>query len=1235
MANFYNAFQPESGINLDDLVGIFAGTTDPSVVGEAAPVGSLFIRSTGLLYQKYGEDDTEWIVFSQALGEAVKISQNDQAAGYLSLKIETSASLTQTIMNAGGNETLRFDLANVGTPGTYRVVTVNAKGQVVSGLNPTTLSGYGIVDAQPLNANLTAITTVGANGLYARTANGAAAVRTITGTSGQIEVTNGDGVAGNPTLSFPSSGLSFPGTEGIQLPLGTTAERVDINGVLRFNDDTNAVEYYNGSTWVSLVASTGGTVTSVGATVPEGLSVAGSPITTSGNLVFSLANDLAAVEGLTGSGYAVRTGTDTWATRTLTGTASRITVADGAATNGDTLIDIAADYAGQTSINTLGIVTTGTWAGTTIGTAFGGTGRTTIGSANQVLAVNTTGTNLEYKSLLNSTGISIAYVSGNVVFTNTGVTSAIGTANQVIVSSATGPVTFSLPQSIGTTSSPTFAQITLSSAPTSANQVATKGYVDGVAQGLRVRTSVRVSTIAPITLAGEQTIDGVAVVAGDRVLVKDQTTASQNGVYIVDAGSWVRADDLNEWAEVPNSFVFIEEGDTLADTGWLSTANTGGTLETTAIPWVQFSSAGVIVAGAGLTKTGNTLSITPAGTAGTYNHFTTNALGQVVSGSLIPYLTANQNITLQGDVTAGPAGTLLTTTLASTGITPGTYRSVTVDAKGRVYLGTNPTTIADYELTDAQPLNSYLTSLSGVSTNGFVTYASGIAVPRTIIAGSSKVDVTHGDGVLANPTIDVVPSNIDVNSLSGVADIAHGGTGLSTLGTPYQFLTVSDAGTALEYRTLTTQNITVTYTAGGIELATVNNGTVTSVNATSSSSGLTVTGGPITSTGSFSFSLDPHLQGLVALGSSLGLVVQTGAGTYGTRTVVSGAGTLQITNAAGTGGNIGIDLANIGTPGTYYSVTTDVFGRVLSGGTTVDWAAVVNTPTTLSGYGIADAQPLNSFLTSVANSSGSGIVVKSGGLSSLRSIIAGSAKITVANGSGVTGNPTIDLGTVLLGDLANVSAPAPSVGDSLVWNGGVWTNGAVTPKLYAENEVNEVTPVATGSNAIALGSEASAEAHDSVAIGRQSLARHPGVVQANGRFASQGDAQHGTYILRTSTINGMPGVEMFFDGVGGAERLTMTTDTTWVWEATIVAHRFDAQDSAGFRLKGVLTCGSALNSIQMLGAPSKEILARSQSGWDVAAVADPINGSLKITVKGTNGQTVRWMAVVSTTEVTN
>ena len=152
-------------------------------------------------------------------------------------------------------------------------------------------------------------------------------------------------------------------------------------------------------------------------------------------------------------------------------------------------------------------------------------------------------------------------------------------------------------------------RITSLADPTANTDAANKQYVDGVAQGLDTKPSVRIATTANITLSGSQTIDGVTVVANDRVLVKDQTTPAQNGIYVVAAGAWTRATDADSWAELVSAYVFVEQGTANAESGWVCSVDQGGTLGTTAVTWVQFSGAGQITAGAGMTKTGNTLDV--------------------------------------------------------------------------------------------------------------------------------------------------------------------------------------------------------------------------------------------------------------------------------------------------------------------------------------------------------------------------------------------------------------------------------------------------------------------------------------------------------------------------------------------------------------------------------------------------------------------------------------------------
>lgn len=175
--------------------------------------------------------------------------------------------------------------------------------------------------------------------------------------------------------------------------------------------------------------------------------------------------------------------------------------------------------------------------------------------------------------------------------------------------------------------------------PTADTDAATKGYVDNAIEGVAPKESVRVATTANITLSGAQTIDGIGVVAGDRVLVKNQTTASQNGIYVVAAGAWTRAEDADTAADLEAAFTFVEEGTTNADSGWLQTTD-NPTVGTTALTWVQFSGAGQITAGNGLTKTGNTLDVgagtgvtVGADTVGVDLEWLQDSVGAMVSGN--------------------------------------------------------------------------------------------------------------------------------------------------------------------------------------------------------------------------------------------------------------------------------------------------------------------------------------------------------------------------------------------------------------------------------------------------------------------------------------------------------------------------------------------------------------------------------------------------------------------------
>ena len=159
--------------------------------------------------------------------------------------------------------------------------------------------------------------------------------------------------------------------------------------------------------------------------------------------------------------------------------------------------------------------------------------------------------------------------------------------------------------------------------PTQATDAATKNYVDAVKTGLDMKESVRVATTANVTLSGLLTIDGVALKAGDRVLVKNQTNKTQNGIYVAATAAWQRAVDADNigGSEVRSGlFTFVEEGAANSNSGWVLATLNPITMGSSNLDFVQFSGAGSFEAGQGLVKNGNTIDV-----VGTANRITTTA----------------------------------------------------------------------------------------------------------------------------------------------------------------------------------------------------------------------------------------------------------------------------------------------------------------------------------------------------------------------------------------------------------------------------------------------------------------------------------------------------------------------------------------------------------------------------------------------------------------------------------
>ena len=190
--------------------------------------------------------------------------------------------------------------------------------------------------------------------------------------------------------------------------------------------------------------------------------------------------------------------------------------------------------------------------------------------------------------------------------------------------------------------------------PTAAQDAATKAYVDAVKTGLDIKDSVKVATTANGTLssafANNSTVDGVTLATGDRILIKDQSTGSENGIYTVNAsGAPTRATDFDANTEVTGgAFVFVEQGTANGDNGYVVTNNGTVNVGSDAIAFTQFSGAGQITAGDGLTK----------GTGSTQN--TINAVGSttiLVEADAIKVKsssTANQILLSSGSTSTQP-----------------------------------------------------------------------------------------------------------------------------------------------------------------------------------------------------------------------------------------------------------------------------------------------------------------------------------------------------------------------------------------------------------------------------------------------------------------------------------------------------------------------------------------------------------------------------------------------------
>jgi hypothetical protein len=751
--------------------------------------------------------------------ELVPIVQNGQTVQTTTSAISSSPNQTQTFLTKNQEPTLAnsrrlsssngVGLVDGGAQSTLLVtlngvsgsletsssgIVAKVGGSVTGRTLSTSGSGLAVSDGAGASGNPTfyldgiaaSVANLSGTGMLALTGSGTSVSgRDLLGTANQIDIADGNGASGNPTFSIADNAV-MPGVEGMTIPAGTSAERPSPanEGEVRYNTDTLRVEAYLNGTWtnfgvgdgtVTSVTGTANQITVVNGSVAPVLSITTNPVLPGLASVQVPAGSVADRPAVPANGM-IRYNTDTGLFEGYTSGAWQ-SFASG---SGVTSIATGTGLTGGpiTSTGTISIANTAVTAG-----SYGGATKTltaTVNAQGQLTAMAETAiaiTNTQVSGLgtMSTQNASAVAITG-------------GTINATSVGATT--------PSTGAFSSVAMTSGTITTAPTSGTDIVNKTYADAIASGINFHQSCRLATTTALaantynngtsgvgaTLTananGALSVDSVLVAATNRILVKNEATQANNGVYTVtqtgSAGApyiLTRATDFDSAGTGVDQidagdFFLITAGSTLANTSWVQQTPLPITVGTTAIVFQQFGAPLTYSAGTGLNESpAYTFNIAnTAVTSGSYGGaatvptFSVNAQGQLTLATDVSIAIAGSQITSgtvaitnggTGQSTASAAFNALSpiTTTGDLIIGNGTNSATRLAIGANGYLLTSNGSTATWVAAPATGVTSFSAGTTGFTpstgTTGAITLAGTLAIAN---GGTNSTDTPTAGG---------------------------------------------------------------------------------------------------------------------------------------------------------------------------------------------------------------------------------------------------------------------------------------------------------------------------------------------------------------------------------------------------------------------------------------------------------------------------------------------------------